>query len=114
MRRARWSRAEGRGRRDRWAARSSACLPSSGPRPAPQSTRRPGRGRVRRPAWYGLASWSGLLVNEGHERVEIAPGHGTPAVLQVADQVHEASGERHRHPEALALAREHAELAIDL
>src|SRR5947207_15765697 len=52
-------------------------------------------------------------LQQRHERIEVLPVHLTTAVLEAADDLDEGTRLRHGHPERLALARQHAELAVD-
>ncbi len=52
-------------------------------------------------------------LHQRHERFEVLPVHLTAAVFEVPDDRGEAAREGHGDPERLALAREHAELAVD-
>src|SRR5207247_1151292 len=55
----------------------------------------------------------GSRLQQLHEGIEVLPVHLPAAVFQVADDSGEPARERHGDAERLALAREHAELAVD-
>src|SRR5262245_52684000 len=54
------------------------------------------------------------LPREGDQRIEIRPVHESAPLLEVADDVDQPTGERHRHSERFALLREHAQQAVHL
>src|SRR5215510_7098138 len=69
--------------------------------------------RARRARFMGRSPlWSGF--RQRHEGIEVLPVHLTAPVLEVGNDLAEAAREGRGDTEGLALARQHAELAIDL